>query len=77
MAYIVFNVPKSEREEFLRTLNKWEKYSPRLVNKNHEVKGNVMIEAFGLEGFGETAIAVEFINIGESKIRHIIEPIEG
>jgi hypothetical protein len=72
MAYVVFNVPENEREEFLRALNKWSRYSPRLVNEHtHEVEGNVMIESHGIYGFNECDIAVNFVNIGESGIQYI------
>ena len=72
MAYVVFNVPEDEREEFFSTLEKWGKYSPRLVDEyTHEVEGNVMIEAHGLYGFNEQDIAVNFVDIGDSGIQYI------
>ena len=72
MAYVVFNVPENEREEFLRTLDKWSRYSPRLVNEQtHEVEGNIMIEYHGIYGFSENNIAVNFVNIGDEGVQYI------
>ena len=74
MAYIKFNVPVDERKEFLGALNLIRGYSPQIVSsETHEIEGNVMIENFGLEGFDETTIAVEFVNIGESGIQYIVD----